>query len=169
MAHFLPISLAKPPVILGLSLNSRTIGMAVVSGGTLIDYKIKLLKERWSNQKLERIISCINLYIQEYAVEKVSLLLPHRHYTNPETKILLEKIKGHCRKAKLPICYYKAKDLHTLHEHTRAKKKALMQALSTLYPELSLAQKKELANKKRYYCKLFEAVGAATLHAREIY
>lgn len=155
-------------MILGISLNSRTLGMAVLDGQSLVDYQIRLFKEAWTTEKLGRIISCISSYRQEYPVQQVSLVVPANHHSSPEIKKLITQVKIHCKKRKLPLCCYKANALEALCEEARAKKKALMQALSLLYPELSLAQKKEQQNKKRYYSKLFEAVGVATLQAQEM-
>lgn len=153
-------------MILGISLNSRIISFAVLKNLSLYEHDIKLFKERWSVEKMKRMIDCICQYMSDHAIESVSLLIPQHHHSNPETRLLIRKIKEYCKKRQVDICCYAAHELHTLHECTRQKKKALMQALSSLYPELSLAQKKELSNKKRYYFKLFEAVGATALYAQ---
>jgi hypothetical protein len=154
-------------MILGIALNSRTLGLALLKDEALIDYKVKLFKERWSPEKLTRFLSCIESHVKDHAVKEVALLHPTKHHHTSECRELIEQIKRFCRNNKLPVCSYKVHQLHTLCENARAKKKALMQALSLLYPELSLAQRKELRNRKRYYFKLFEAVGAALLHTRE--
>ncbi len=44
-------------------------------------------------------------------------------------------------------------------------RKESLQALAARYPELERLFRKEQRNKNRYYCKLFEAVGAATVLA----
>jgi hypothetical protein len=154
-------------MILGLSLNSRIVGMAVLDSQTLLDHGVRLFKERWSQEKLLRIVRCISLYCQDYSITSIALIQPPVHYRTPQMKELLNALKRHCRTLHLPLCCYKTEALHVFCGTERAKKKALMQELSLRHPELTHAQQKELQNKKKYYIKLFEAVGAATLHLQE--
>ncbi len=43
-----------------------------------------------------------------------------------------------------------------------------MRVLAGLYPELSFQYRKEMGNKNKYYVKLFEAVGVATIHSQRL-
>ena len=153
---------------LGLSLNSRLLGMAVLQGEALVDYHVKQFREHWNPDKLKRLLDYIAFYIAEFQVTNVALLLPLEHYTNSETKTLLLNIPALCKAHNVALSTYTAKNFSVFIGQGRAKKRALMQALSLLYPELSLAQRRELSNKKQYYSKLFEAVGVATLHKRKL-
>lgn len=150
-------------MVLGISLNTRIVGLAALDDHLLVDYKVKLFKERWTNDKLERIINCVDSSILDYSVKSVALLLPPVHHRTPEARALLQRIKACCRKNKLIVNCYRPGDLHSFCSDKRAKKRALMQELSSRYPQLTFVQQKELKNKKRYYNKLFEAVGVATL------
>lgn len=49
----------------------------------------------------------------------------------------------------------------------RKTKARVLQALNKRYPELTPFYQKELRNKAKYYTKLFEAVGMATLHRQD--
>lgn len=151
---------------LGISLNSRILGMAVIQNQILVDYRTRLFKDHWTPEKYKRILDGIIQCIEEQAITSVALVVPPRHYSNRETRALLAKIPLLCKRRKLPLTTFKVKDLYVLVQNDRAKKRALMQALALLFPELSIAQKKELANRKRYYTKLFEAVAAAALQQR---
>jgi RNase H-fold protein (predicted Holliday junction resolvase) len=155
-------------MILGISLNTRIIGMAILQKATLVEYHIKLFKEGWSTQKLEQLLTCIHKYANDYAIEHIACVTPLSHHQTPQTKQVIEKLKDTCEEKRLPLYFYSAEELCKLGEVSRAKKKALMQALCLLYPELTLAGKKELRNRKRYYAKLFEAVGVATLHEKKL-
>jgi RNase H-fold protein (predicted Holliday junction resolvase) len=156
-------------VVLGISVNSRVIGLAIIRKGSLLDFKVQLYKEQWSDKKAIKIIISIHSCLQEHRITNVALATPYVHYTTTETKALISEIKNHCRKKKVAIRTYDPASLHSLCEATKAKKKALMRAMVTHYPELHAYYKKELGNKNRYYHKLFEAVGAATLLSNEHY
>lgn len=166
VAPSLPTLLSRSPMTLGLSLNSRLVGLAVLQDETLVEYRVKQFKEHWNPEKLTRMLTAIADYINEFNVSDVAVLLPLRHYTNSETKTLLLKLPALCKGQHVAFFTYTTKNFTVFSQQGRAKKKALMQALSFLYPELSLARKRELTNKKQYYSKLFEAVAVATLHNR---
>lgn len=153
---------------LGISVSSRLVGLAVLHQDALVDYRIKLFKEHWNPGKLTHILNCIEQYIDEFKVTQVALLLPLRHYATAETRILLLHIPLLCKAKNRPSASYTLKDLSALIPNGHTKKKALMQALSLLYPELLLAKKRELSSNRHYYSKLFEAVGVATIHERKL-
>lgn len=155
-------------MILGISLNTRIVGMAILENTTLVEYQVKLFKEGWSAEKLERIIACIHRFANEYAVKNLACLTPFAHHQTPEIKQVIDQLKCSCKQKRFPIRFYTPQEICSLCEASRAKKRALMQALCLLYPELTLAEKRERRNRKRYYIKLFEAVGVATLLATEL-
>jgi hypothetical protein len=142
-------------------------GMAVIREGSLVDFKAQLYKERWSAVKAKRMIGSLHACIRDHTITSVALIIPHAHHTSQETKALIAAIKAHCRKKKIRISTYEPSALQRLCEASRAKKKALMKAMTLRYPELTHLHRKELSNKHEYYNKLFEAVGAATLLANE--
>lgn len=156
-------------VILGISANSRVLGLAIVENNQLIDFKVQLYKERWSAVKANKMIASLHSSIQEHTIKSVAVTIPHAHYTTPATKALVTRIKAHCRKKKIRFSTCDPATLHCLCEASKAKKKALMSAMVSRYPELEILYKKELKNRNRYYHKLFEAVGAATLLANTHY
>lgn len=156
-------------MILGISANSRIVGMAILDGQVLLDYKIRLFKERWSTGKVQKIINSINAYCIDYPVKTIAHIIPHRYHRTPEIKELIEAIKAYCRANNLTLKTYSADKLFSFVGQQKAKKRALMQELSYQYPELSFVRQKELKNRKRYYNKLFEAVGAAMLSINHIH
>lgn len=153
---------------LGLSLNSRLLGMAMLQSETLDEYRVKQFKEHWNPEKPRNILNYLATYIEEFNVTDVAVLLPLKHYTNSETKTLLLKIPALCKEQNVSLSTYTVKYFAAFYNQSHAKKKALMQAIATLYPELILEQRLELTNKRQYYNKLFEAVGVATLHERKL-
>lgn len=151
--------------VLGISANSRVLGLAIVHNNQLIDFKVRLHKSGWTDAKARKMIAGLHSSIQEHSISRVALTIPHAHYTTKETQALITKIKAHCHKKKIRVSTCDQAALYSLCEASKAKKKALMKAMVNRYPELIIQCRKELRNKNRYYHKLFEAVGAATLLA----
>ena len=153
--------------VLGISANTRHLGMAVIRKHALIDFKIQLYKERWSDKKANRMIGSLHCCIKEHSITSIALVIPYAYHLTPQTSVLIDRIKAHCRQKKIRISTYHPQALHCFCQAAKAKKKMLIKEMVRHYPELGTVYQKELKNKNKYYCKLFEAVGAATLLSRE--
>ena len=155
-------------IILGISTNSRVVGIAILKDKVLVDFNVHYYKESWSGTKAFRIIGCLNQYDKRYSINNIAIAIPYEYYQNKETKALTKLIEKHYYKKKLLISAFTPEALNSLHQETKAKKKAMMECLLEYYPELSSLHKKELRNKRRYYFKLFEAVAVAHLLSSKI-
>jgi hypothetical protein len=154
--------------VLGISANSRLLALAIIQDNELHDFNVHLFKEKWSDQKVKRIIGHIKRCVREHAITNIALTIPYAHYQNRETKKLITQIKTFCDKKNCSVTTYSPAEFQCLCEDARAKKKALMKSLVEKYPELHHPYRKEITNKRRYYHKLFEAVAAGTLLARAL-
>lgn len=150
-------------MVLGLSANSRNVGMVILHRGEILDYKVQFYRQAWSNAKAVHIIKSLDAYRIQHPIRSIALYIPYEHYTTKETAALLKCISAHYKKKAIALTTYEAPSLNSLCETTRAKKKSLMASLAGRYPELRHIRYKELRNKTKYYHKLFEAVGVATL------
>ena len=157
----------EPTVILGLSVNTRMLGLAVISGNRLVDYHIQLRKEAWTPHKGELIRASLDPWCERYIISNVALSIPYEKQTSSQTKELLESLKSHFSEKKIHLTSYPAKVLSTLCQEAKTKKE-IMRVLAGLYPELSFQYRKEMGNKNKYYVKLFEAVGVATIHSQRL-
>lgn len=154
-------------VILGLSLNTRMLGLAVISGNHLVDYHIQLRKEAWTPHKRELILASLQPWCERYSINNVALSIPYEKQTSSQTKELLESLKRHFSEKKIHLSSYPPKTLSTFCQEAKTKKE-VMKTLAGLYPELSFQCRKEIENKNKYYVKLFEAVGVATIHSQRL-
>lgn len=153
-------------VTLGISTNTRLIGLAIINPeNSLVDYSIHLYKSSWSPSKANMIVtSCLEPCVSQYCIKKVVLSIPHAHHQTKEFKLLVTRIREYFKAKKIPVYEKEASALHCLYPPEQKKtKKALMQALTLQYPQLTLCYHKELRNKNRYYIKVFEAVAVAAL------
>ena len=155
-------------IVLGISSNSRVVGIAIIRKTMLLDCNVHYYKESWSPLKANRILGCLSHYHKDHSITNIAIVIPHAQYQNKETKALLKLIEKHCTKKKILLSAYQPEAFHCLHQEAKAKKKAMMKALTEIYPELIPIYRKELRNKRRYYIKLFEAVSVARLLSIEI-
>jgi hypothetical protein len=153
--------------VLGISANSRVLGLAIVDNQRLVEYKTELRKNRWDEAKLHNILCSIKECIESFSVASLVLTIPRPHYLYPEAKHLLESIKEFCTELSLPMYTYDADTLYRLFTPGKATKQAIMKAMASLYPQLVHLQRREIHNKHKYYHKVFEAVCVATVHTRQ--
>jgi hypothetical protein len=167
-AHYSPSSYTnmEHTVILGLSINTRMRGLAVVSGTRLVECHIQLRKEPWTPAKRELILASLQPWCERYNIKNIALSIPYEKQTSSETKELLESLKRHFSEKKIRLSTYPPKALYTLCKEATTKKE-VMKTLALRYPELSFYYRKEMGNKNKYYVKLFEAVAVATLHQQK--
>ena len=159
----------EPTAVLGLSVNTRMLGLAVISGNLLVDYQIKLRKEPWTPRKRELILTSLQPWCTSYSINSVALSIPYEKQTSTNHKELLESIKKHFCKRKITLCAYPPKTLHSFCDEGGTKtKKEMMRKVVEKYPELIHCFRKEMGNKNKYYVKLFEAVGVATIHSQRM-
>lgn len=157
------------PTILGLSFNTRNQGLAVVKSNLLVDYSSKLHKEKWTPQKREMILTSLGSCINNYNIDKMALSIPHPHYQTKEFRELMTAIIALAEVHHVEVTTYTHKDLLLFVPNSQKKtRKAFMNQLVLLFPELEPYFLKELRNKNKYYYKMFEAIGVATLYSRKI-
>ena len=154
--------------VLGISANSRVVGIAVLNPAGLLDFNVHYHKEAWSDVKASRILGCLQRHQKRYPITHLAIAIPHAHYQNKETRTLIALIRSHCRKKGILLTPYQPEALHYLSQAAKAKKKTMMERLCELYPELVPLLKRERRNKRRYYFKLFEAVAVARLLCIEL-
>ncbi len=149
--------------VLGISTSSRVLGLAVLKGEDLHDYRIRQFQERWSPVKIVRLLSSIQSFLQQYSITSVALAIPYEYRTSKESTALLSKITSYCKKKNLTLTTYRVSPFYEVCKTPKGKKKAVMRQMTLQYPELKVLYRKELRNSRPYYCKVFEAVAVAKL------
>lgn len=155
-------------VTLGISTNTRLLGLAIIKDGALLDYFIHLNKSPWSTSKADKIITSLEPCARQYSIRTIILSTPYQYHQTKELKYLLGRIRRYFKVTGIPVYEKTPEEIYRLCPPGQKKgKKTLMQALTLMYPQLTLCQHRELRNKNKYYFKLFEAVAVATLHQQE--
>jgi hypothetical protein len=152
---------------IGISCNSRVIGLAVIENGALVTFQVKVFLEHWSDEKQRRIIQYLSQHLPSDPSQKLAIAVPPEQYASARVKALIGNIKRYCQQRGTPVTDYHQEAIHSLGSSTKAKKKVLMHKLVQRYPDLNYFYERELRNSQPYYVKLFEAVAAAMLLSRE--
>ena len=152
-------------VTLGISSNTRQLGMAIINEGKLIEYAIRQYKSQWSTAKATKIVTSLEACVSRYSVKKVVLSMPPKHHQTKEFKLLWKRIARFLTQKNIPLIEAPPSTLLALvPEGERKIKQSLMQALVQHFPELEYYRQKELENNHKYYIKIFEAVAVAAVN-----
>ena len=155
-------------VTLGISMNTRLLGLAIIKQGAFVDYSIRLHKSSWSPSKVTEIITSLEPCVRQYCIKRVVLSIPYVHHQTEAFKQLISGIREYFEEKNIPVYAMPPEALHSLYPPEQKKtKKVLMKLLTLQYPQLSYCYQKEMRNKNKYYIKLFEAVAVASLHERD--
>lgn len=155
-------------VTLGISTNTRLLGLAIIKQGSLLDYSIRLHKSSWSPSKVTEIITSLEPCVRQYCIKRVVLSIPHEYHQTKEFKHLISCIKEYFEAKGITVYSESPEALYSLCPPEQKKtKKALMKSITEQFPQLTYCYQKEMRNKNKYYIKLFEAVAVAILHEQE--
>lgn len=150
---------------MGISTNTRLLGMAIITEEGLAVHKVYLHKSPWSPSKANLIISSLEPCVRQYSITSVVLSIPPSHHQTRAFCELHTLLREYFLERNIVFSEISVEELYTFCSDKQRKTKAgVLQALNQRYPELSTFYQKEMRNKAKYYTKLFEAVGMATLH-----
>lgn len=153
---------------LGISTNTRLLGLAIINSDRLVDYSIHLHKSAWSPSKANMIVASLEPCVRQYCINRVVLSIPHAYHQTKGFKQLISRITALFEAKKIPFYTEPPQTLYSLCQTGKKKtKKAMMEALALKFPELTYCYHKELRNRKRYYIKLFEAVAVAAVQEQK--
>jgi len=153
--------------ILGLSVNARMLGLAIISGNQLVDYHIQMRQGVWSSEKKELILASLHSWCERYTIKNIALSVPYETQLSSQTKELIESLKEHFNENNISFCIYSPKTLHAFYQEPKTKKE-IVRELAEQYPELTYCYKKEMRNKHKYYIKLFDAVEVGKIHSQKL-
>ncbi len=153
---------------LGISANTRLVGLAIIKQNKLEDYSIHHHKSSWSPAKAAVIITRLEPCVRQYCIKRVVLSIPYAHHQTEEFRQLIYRIREFFEAKNIPVFAETPEAIHSFYPPDQKKtKKALMSSLVLQFPQLSYCYQKELRNKNKYYIKLFEAVAMAAIHDKE--
>ena len=154
---------------MGLSFNTRNLGLAVINKNHLVDYSSKLHKSKWSLLKKELILSSLVTCIETYNIKKIALSIPFAWNQTKWYKELLNAVIVLAQMKNIKTYAYTPTDILLAFPALKKRTlKSFVNELVSMYPELQPYSEKEKVNKNKYYYKMFEAVVVASICSRKI-
>jgi hypothetical protein len=147
--------------ILGVSLGTSHIGIAVIRDDRLLHWQVRKFKGPWSVKRPEQIMSFISQLVRAHEIRAIAVKVPTRGYLSNRLIAIIAELGMYASVANITIQAYRIHDLKLFFAKKSLNKTQMMQSVCERFPFLERTYQKELANKKAYHVKMFEAVLAA--------
>jgi Holliday junction resolvasome RuvABC endonuclease subunit len=152
----------KPLRIIGINPGTRYLGIAVLDGSELLDWRIKALEGKWSEEKIKKVTEILSELFDQYEPNVLVIKKLHPSRRTENLLRLTNKIKDFVRQKKMKVFKYSIKEIEKLLiEGEKLNKRNLIEAMVKLYPMLHHDLKIEQSHKNRYHVRMFEAVALA--------
>jgi len=149
----------EPLKIIGINPGTRYLGIAVLQGPELRDWRVKVLKGKWSKEKMKKAVEIISEFIDRYEPNVLAIKKLHPSRRSQNLAQLVDRIKEFSRRKGLKVFQYSIKDVEEFFiEEDKLNKKNLAEAIVLENPALFHELQKEKAHKNSYYIRVFEAV-----------
>lgn len=145
--------------ILAINPGSRYIGVAVFESPELKDWRIKIIKGKWSKEKSQKIKILVRSLVEQYQPDVLAIKQLHLSRSSAKLNRLVSQIRQFSKRKGLRIYQYSIKDLKDFFSpEGRISKKQLAGIVASKYPALLHEFIKEKTNKNPYHIRMFEAV-----------
>ena len=154
----------RPLKIIGINPGTRYLGIAVLQGSELMDWRIKVLRGKWSKEKMKKALKLISDFIERYEPNILAIKKLHPSRRSSNLARLVAKIKEFSKRKELKVYQYSIKDMEEFFiEEDKLNKKNLAEAIVLENPALFHELQKEKAHKNPYFIRVFEAVALASV------
>lgn len=145
--------------LLAINPGTRYIGVAVLTGSDLVDWGIRVLSGRWSEEKLSKVSDIISELIEIHQPDYLVMKQPHPSRTSPQLDALCLRIEETAGEHGLPVHRHSLEEIKQIHSHEMKTTRAKLAELITLkYPCLVRLYYREKHAYNPYHIRLFEAV-----------
>jgi Holliday junction resolvasome RuvABC endonuclease subunit len=148
-----------PLTILGISPGTRSVGLAMMRAGELVEWRIKTFKGSWTHGKLKDILFVLTRYIEEHNVKMVALKKPDIHRSSPGLDQLASELTVWAKMNRIKVASFTLDEMKKRFSNEKNSSKAeMIKKVALQYPELYSEYNKEQEKKNTYYKKMFEAI-----------
>jgi len=145
--------------MLGISPSTRTMGLAVLRRGELIEWRVKTFKGVWSKEKLAYILTAIEKICEYYQVTSVAIKKVDPRRSSPQLEVLTSHLTSFAKEKRFGLAAYSLPELmEATGRQQRNLHYAIEECMLKKYPIVRKEYQKERNNKRQYYAKMFEAV-----------
>jgi len=150
--------------IIGINPGTRYLGIAVLDGSELLDWRIKTLEGKWSEEKIKKAIKILSELFEQYEPNVLVIKKLHPSRRTENLLRLAKKIRDFARCKKMKVFQYSIKEIEEFFiEDEKLNKRNLIEAMVKLYPMLHHDLKKEQNQKNPYYFRMFDAVALGVM------
>lgn len=154
----------KPITILGINPGAKYMGIAVFRGPELRDWRIKVTKGEWSNEKYRKTMKILSEFIEQYRPDVLSVKRLNPSRSSIGLDRLVQKIIALSENKGMKVHQYGIKELEAFfYSEGRSNKRKMAEIITSEYPVLHCELNLERLNKNPYYLRMFEAVALGAI------
>jgi len=153
-------------VILGISIGTRSSGIAILHNGKLVAWNTLSFRNVWTEKKADKIVSRYDAYLKKHKVTTVVLKIPPLSHQTDAILNLLQRIRELVTYHGCMVEYKTKEEVKKAIPEIRNTRQLISHA-SNLYPVLLPESMQELSNRHSYHHKMFEAVIVAHMWKQE--
>jgi len=110
--------------IIGISIGSRTIGLAMITKDELCDWQLLSFKTKWSQEKKEEILEKLLSYMTASKAAQVVIKVPSYVYISPSTIDIVQSLENALIHLSIPHKKYSLHDINSLIQELDTNNKA---------------------------------------------
>jgi len=167
MALFYPVQkimLQESVTILAINPGTKYIGIAIFQPPDLVYWGIRVLKGKWSQEKIRNVEIALQKLIDQYKVNLLVLKKLHASRSSKNLNCLVKSIANLAKKKRIKLCLYSLSDIKKLlAAGMKTNKMAIAEIVTNRYPFLIHEFERERKHKHPYFVRMFEAIAAGIL------
>lgn len=147
--------------VLGISLGTRLIGIAVIKDDSLLHWQVRKFRGAWSPARTDQILEFVAQFVPKHEVRAIAVKVPTRGNLSNGLIDLVSKFGMYASITGIPMKALRIQELKLFFGKRSLNRRQMMQSVCERFPFLERTYHKELANRKIYHLKMFEAILAA--------
>lgn len=148
--------------ILGINPGAKYIGLAAFRGPELRDWRVRVNKGKWSEEKMAKAMGIVAGFFQQHDPDAVAIKSLHPSRSSPELNRLANKIKDFAKRRRMRVCEFSLGDLEDFFcPEGWTNRRMLAEVIASRYPALHHELAKEKSHMNPYHVRMFEAVALA--------
>jgi hypothetical protein len=158
-----------PLKILVINPGTRYLGIALFEGSELLDWGVKVIKGKWSREKMEMAKKTVSILMDCWGPDILAIKLLHRARSSRNLKGFVAKVKELSKRRGLKIYQYSIKELEDFFSpEEKINKRKLAEIIASQHPELLPELEKERSHKNPYHLRMFEAVALGSMCSHQL-
>lgn len=144
-------------------------GIAIIKDTELVEWRMKVFNDNWSQVKLEKILSTLQGIIEKNDVTVIALKVLHSTRSSEGLNQLISAITALTKSKQIALYSCSITDIKA---HCsllkRCNKGVIVEYVLDKHPELHREYQREQGNLNPYYIKTFEAIAVARLYVENM-